>query len=253
MSSPSRCTTSSDPLDIVDGTTPELIIQPGDTLVGVGSVNIMTVVQSQGTNAPGDGPGTIVVNAPVVDLAGASYTVQIDGPINSCNINCTNGSGCGGMYSSTVVLGAGNTYTAAGTLAPAFTGMTGGTPAPTNTYIPPVTSSFVIVQAQGGVLGSFSGLTQPAAGVPGVSGGLPAGTRLDALYYNTGTLPASYNSATLPTGTASQYAQNPNAIALWVTPASYTNLFPFWNTALNQNQFQVGTARSTRFCAVRPA
>ncbi|MGA8613462.1 MAG: autotransporter domain-containing protein, partial [Xanthobacteraceae bacterium] len=210
------------PLDVVSTATgAELIILPGDSLVGVGSVNVPTVIQGGGTNAPGDGPGTIVSTASVTDLAGATYTVQIDGPLNSFT-NCSNPVGCAGQYSSTVVTGAGNTYTAAGTLAPQLTGI--GAPA-NNTYIPPVTASFVIVQAAGGVLGSFSSITQPAQGVPGVSGGLAAGTRFDALYG------PSTPSALL----------NENAITLYVTPANYQNL-SYWGVSLNENQSQVAGA-----------
>ena len=228
-------------LDIVNSATPELIILPGDQLVGVGSVNIATVVQGGGSSAPGDGPGTIVATASVADLPSSTYTVQIDGPINSA-ANCPNPpniNGCAGQYSSTVVTGVGNTYTAAGTLAPQLTGI--GAPA-NNTYIPPVTTSFIIVQAQGGVLGSFSSITQPAAGTSS-SGGLAPGTRLDTLYYNTGSsTPVASDSASSPNGkTASQYAENPNAIALWVTPASYTNLSSFGVT-LSQNETNVGSA-----------
>lgn len=225
-------------LDISNGTTPELIILPGDQLVGIGSVNIATVVQGGGST-PGDGAGTIFITAPVVNLASSTYTVQIDGFVNSA-ANCSNPSGCAGQYSSTIVTGTANTYTAAGTLVAQLTGI--GAPA-NNTYIPPVTTSFIIVQAEGGVLGSFSSLTQPALGVPGISGGLAAGTRLDALYYNTGSTTAiGSNSASSPNGrTASQYADNPNAIALWVTPASYTNLSSFGVT-LSQNETNVGSA-----------
>ena len=202
------------PLDIVNSQpTPELIILPGDTLVGVGSVSIATVVQGGGANSPGDGPGTIVVNAPVTDLAGATYTVAIDGPLSS--VSCVNPLGCAGTYSSTVVTGAGNTYTAAGTLAPMLRGISA--PA-NNNYTPPVTTSFVIVQAAGGVLGSFSGLTQPATG-------LTAGTRFDALYGPNATTPFV----------------NSDAITLYVTPADYTNLSSF-GVSLTGNQSQVGAA-----------
>jgi fibronectin-binding autotransporter adhesin len=219
------------PLDIVNGPTEELIILPGDSLVGVGSVNIATVVEGGGTNAPGDGPGTIVATAPVTDLSGATYNVDIDGAAPSTG--CVNPSGCAGEYSSTIVSGAGNTYTAAGTLAPILTAIT---PPANNTYIPPVTTSFVIVEAQGGVLGSFSALTQPALGVSGVSGGLAAGTRLDVLYWPSPTTPFS-NSSTWPLATTA----TTGAITLYVTPANYQNL-SYWNVSLSENQNQVGYA-----------
>ena len=219
------------PLDVVDGATPELIILPGDTLEGVGSVNLPVVIQGGGANAPGDGAGTLVFTAPVTDLAGSTYTIAIDGPLASAS-NCPNPpntNGCAGQYSSTVVTGAGNTYTAAGTIAPMLTGITA--PA-NNTYIPPAGTGFTVVYAPAGVLGSFSALTQPAAGVVGISGGLAPGTRFDALYFNAA---SALNLGAVP------YASNPTAINLWVTPANYQNL-SYWNVALNANQSQVAGA-----------
>ena len=215
------------PLDVVNGATPELIILPGDSLVGVGSVNATVVVQGGGAKAPGDGPGTIFVNAAVVNLPGSSYTVEIDGPISSAT-NCTNPVGCAGQYSSVVVTG-GNTYTANGTIVPILRGI--GAPA-NNNYTAPVSSMYTAVQASGGVLGSFASLTQPAVGA-----GLVQGTRFDALYANA--------DASTTTTSAIAYAQNasgnPTAVNLWVTPASYQNLTP-WNTSLTQNQNQVAFA-----------
>jgi hypothetical protein len=202
----------SGPLDLINGVPPELIIQPGESLEGVGTVNVAVVVEGGGNNQPGDGPGTIVVSAPVTDLAGSTYTVAIDGPLSS--VGCGNPAGCAGTYSSTIVVGAGNTYTAAGTLAPILRGIA---PPANNNYTPPVTTSFVIVQAQGGVLGSFSGLTQPT--------GLAAGTRLDALYGSNATVPFV----------------NSDAITLYVTPADYSNLSSF-GVSLSGNQSQVGSA-----------
>ena len=128
------------PLDVVNGATPELIILPGDSLVGVGSVNATVVVQGGGAKAPGDGPGTIFVNAAVVNLPGSSYTVEIDGPISSAT-NCTNPVGCAGQYSSVVVTG-GNTYTANGTIVPILRGI--GAPA-NNNYTAPVGSMYTAV------------------------------------------------------------------------------------------------------------
>ncbi|MGC1777434.1 MAG: autotransporter domain-containing protein, partial [Xanthobacteraceae bacterium] len=201
------------PLDLVNGTPPELIITPGESLEGVGTVNVAVIVEGGGNNAPGDGPGTIVVSAPVTDLSGATYTVAVDGPTSS--VGCPNPAGCAGAYSSTIVAGAGNTYTAAGTLAPVLRGI--AAPA-NNNYTPPVTANFVIVQAQGGVLGSFSGITQPATG-------LAPGTRFDALYGPNGATPFV----------------NSDSITLYVTPADYTNLSSF-GVNLSTNQYQVAGA-----------
>jgi fibronectin-binding autotransporter adhesin len=216
------------PLDVINGATPELIIQPGEQLAGVGSVNAQVIVQSGGSKAPGDGPGTIFANAGVINLPGSTYTVEIDGPLNSAT-NCTNPIGCAGQYSSVVVLG-GNTYTANGVIMPILRGIA---PPANNNYTAPVGSSYTAVYAQGGVLGSFTSLTQPAAGA-----GLAKGTRFDALYFN-------INAAASMTSSALTYAQNsagnPTAVNLWVTPSSYQKLQP-WNVSLAQNQNQVAYA-----------
>ncbi|MDR3468293.1 MAG: autotransporter domain-containing protein [Xanthobacteraceae bacterium] len=211
------------PLDVINGATPELIILPGDSLVGVGSVNVMTVVQGGGANAPGDGPGTIIHNFSVVDLPNATFNVDIDGPTPSTG--CTNGAGCAGQYSSVIVTG-GNTYTANGAIAPNLRNI--GAPA-NNNYTPPATTNFTVVTAMGGVLGSFSSLAQPTAG-------LAFGTRFDALYVNALGITSS-NAITY----SQNAAGNPNTVELWVTPASYQNLSAF-NTSLNRNQSQVAYA-----------
>ena len=49
---------------------------------------------------------------------------------------------------------------------PVLRGITG---AATNTYTPALGTSFVVVQADGGVTGSFASLTQPTSGCPGRS------------------------------------------------------------------------------------
>ena len=148
------------------------------TLRGTGSIAAATTVA--GTLAPGDaGPGTLTFTAPVTMLEGSTSAFYIDGT----------GTGTGaGSYSRVVVNGAGNTFTAAGALTPILRGI----PAPaTNTYTPPLGQQFQIVSAAGGVLGSYTSLTQPA--------GLAAGTRFDAIY-------------------------SPTALTLVVTPVSYGNL-----------------------------
>jgi autotransporter-associated beta strand protein len=216
------------PLDVINGATPELIIQQGEALAGVGSVNATVIVQSGGAKAPGDGPGTIFVNSNVINMAGSTYTVEIDGPLNSAT-NCSTFNGCAGQYSSIVVTG-GSNYTANGVIVPILRGI--DAPA-NNNYTAPVGSFYTAVQASGGVLGSFTSLTQPAAGA-----GLAQGTRFDALYFNIG-------AATSMTTSALTYSQNaagnPTAVNLWVTPASYQNLKP-WNISLTQNQNQVAYA-----------
>ncbi len=169
-----------------------LTVGSGSTLAGVGTVTANQVTIG-GNLTPGNSPGTLTFPEPLTLTSAATYTVNIDGT----------GTGTGaGNYSRVLVTGAGNTFTAAGVLAPILRGITGSA---TNTYTPPLATSFDVVNATGGVLGSFASLTQP-------SSGLPAGARFDALY-------------------------TANDITLWVTPASYQNLTPF-GVALSSNQTQ---------------
>ncbi len=138
-----------------------------------------TTVQSGGTLAPGNSPGTLTFAAPVVMAPGSTLSLDIDGT----------GTGAGaGNYSRVVVTGAGNGFTAGGTLQPVLRGITG---AATNAFTPSIGQQFAVVSAEGGVQGSFAGLAQPT--------GLAAGTRFDALY-------------------------GPSSVSLVVTPASYGNL-----------------------------
>ena len=166
-----------------------LVVEAGSSFTGVGTVTDRSSIA--GTLAPGDSPGTIVFTAPLTLTDSATYSINIDGT----------GTGAGaGNYSRVLVQGAGNSFTAAGLLSPVLRGITGSA---TNTYTPAVGQSFVVAQAEGGVLGSFSSLQQPASG-------LLNGTRMDALYTS-------------------------NALTMYVTPTSYTNLRPF-NVNLTPNQ-----------------
>jgi outer membrane autotransporter protein len=110
------------------------------------------------------------------------------------------------------VTGAGNSFTADGTLQPLLRGIT---PPVSNSFTPSLGQQFNVIAAEGGVLGGFAGLTQPA--------GLAQGTRFDALYA-------------------------PSTVNLVVTPASYGNL---GQAGLLQtgNQSSVGRALD----AARPA
>jgi autotransporter-associated beta strand protein len=173
---------------------PSLTVSPGATLRGTGTIGAPTTVA--GTLAAGNSPGTLHFTAPVTLLPGAVSQFDIDGP----------GTGTGaGNYSRVLVSGAGNSFTAAGTLAPLLRGITGSA---TNSYTPPLGQVFQVVAAQGGVQGVYAGLTQPA--------GLGAGTRMDVLY-------------------------GPTTIALAVTPQAYGALAQagLMETA---NQSAVGSA-----------
>jgi len=155
-----------------------LAVASGGTLGGTGTIAAPTAIA--GTLAPGNSPGTITFLAPVTQLPGSKLAIDIDGT----------GTGNGpGNYDRVLVQGAGNGFTAAGTLEPSLRGITGDA---TNSYTPPIGQAFTIVQAQGGVTGSFDALTQPGSG-------MAPGSRFDVLYGNT-------------------------AVTLVVTPASYGNL-----------------------------
>jgi outer membrane autotransporter protein len=162
-----------------------------------------------------------------VNLPGSTYTVEIDGPLWSAT-NCTNPVGCAGQYSSVVVTN-GGTYTANGTIMPILRGID---PPANNNFTAPVGSTYTAVLAPGGVLGSFTSLTQPAVGA-----GLAKGTRFDALYFNADASPTTTSALTY----AQNAAGNPTAVNLWVTPSSYQDLSP-WNVALTRNQSQVALA-----------
>jgi autotransporter-associated beta strand protein len=137
-----------------------LTVADGATLRGTGTIHTPTRVA--GRLAAGNSPGTLHFTAPVTLLPTAVTQFDIDGT----------GTGTGaGNYSRVLVRGAGNTYTAAGTLVPLLRGITGSA---TNTYTPPLGQVFQVVTAEGGVRGGYAGLIQPA--------GLAAGTRIDALY-----------------------------------------------------------------------
>lgn len=136
-------------------------VLPGGVLRGSGIVNAPTFVS--GTLYPGNSPGTLTFNAPVTMQPGSTLALDIDGT----------GTGNGaGNYGRVVVQGAGNGFAAAGTIQPVLRGITGSA---TNSFTPSLGQSFNVVQAQGGVTGSFSGIAQPGAG-------LPAGTRFETVY-----------------------------------------------------------------------
>ncbi len=138
------------------------VVASGGTLKGYGSV-ANVAVNDGGTLAPGNSPGTLLAYGNVVQKAGSTLEIEIDGA------GTANGAG---NYDRIVVLGAANTYTAGGTLVPILRGIT--VPA-TNTFTPALGQGFKFVSAEGGIAGSYATFTQPAAG-------LMSGTRMDLVY-----------------------------------------------------------------------
>ena len=135
----------------------------GGTLAGLGAIRGSLSVGAGSVLSPGNSPGVLTVSGPVTLGAGSRFEVDVDGP---------GGGGGAGGYDRLLVTGAGNGFTAGGSLAPKLRGITG--PA-NNSFTPALGDRFRIVEAEGGVSGSFSDLTQPVAG-------LPAGTRFDVVY-----------------------------------------------------------------------
>ena len=157
---------------------PSLAVNSNGILSGTGLIAAPTRVAgilSPGNNAP----GTLLFDTPVTMLSGSTLNVDLGGT------GIRNGAG---NYSRVLLYGSQSSFTAAGTLAPVLTSSGGSISA---NFVPAIGQTFGIVQAEGGVLGSFSALTQPD--------GLAPGTRLDALY-------------------------GPDAIALVVTPADFSDL-----------------------------
>jgi hypothetical protein len=129
-------------------------VQINGTFGGVGFVGAAVTVSGGGRLAVGTTPGQLTVNAPVTLLAGSSMSFDIDGP--------TAGNGAG-HYSQLLITGVGNNLIGNGILVPVLRGITGSA---NNTFTPAIGQQFQIVTAQVGILGSFSGLTQPATGLP---------------------------------------------------------------------------------------
>ncbi|WP_342315470.1 autotransporter domain-containing protein [Lysobacter sp. FW306-1B-D06B] len=152
-----------------------------------GSGRVEGAMDVRGVLSPGNSPGTLVVTGNVLQHAGSTFVADVDGR--------TAGNGAG-HFDTLWLVGANSVYTAAGTLEPRLRGITG---AATNAFTPNVGDTFAIVQAQGGVDGSYTGLVQPLSG-------LPANARFDVRY-------------------------EANSVVLAVTPNSYAAAMSTGNTA----------------------
>ncbi|MGU3658478.1 S8 family serine peptidase [Methylobacterium fujisawaense] len=157
--------------------TSPVTVAANGTLRGIGTVAAPVTVA--GALRPGNSPGTLTVLGPVAFNPGSSLGLDIDGP----------GTGTGaGSYARLLALGPTGTVSASGTLVPELRGITGNAG---NSFTPALGQRFGVLTAQAGLSGSFTGLAQPAAG-------LPAGTRFDALYAATGldlvVTPAAYGN-----------------------------------------------------------
>ena len=154
----------------VNGTlaTGGLTVANGAVLSGSGTITVadngILAVSSGATLAPGNSPGTLMVNGSVTLASGSTMAVDIDGASWSAG-------GGAGSYDRLVVNG---TVTLGGTIVPTLRGITG---AATNSYTPALGSRYTVVSATA-VKGRFDTVVQPASG-------LAANTRFDALYTDT--------------------------------------------------------------------
>ncbi|SEJ53251.1 autotransporter-associated beta strand repeat-containing protein [Frateuria terrea] len=163
---------------------------PG-TLRGVGIID--GALNVEGTLAPGNSPGTLSVTGAVTMHQGSALEVDIDG----------HGTGTGkGNYSRLLV---GGSFTAAGALVPTLRGITGNA---YNAFTPELGDVYTVVEATGGVKGTFDALQQPTAG-------LADNTRFQVFYVGG------------------------HAVELFVTPASYATLL---EGHANGNAVRVGGA-----------
>ncbi len=180
------------------------------TLRGTGRVAGATTIA--GTLRPGNSPGTLTFTGPVTQQTGSSLVLEIDGA----------GTGNGaGNYSRVIVTGTGNAYTIGSgvTLTPVLRGLTyaAGETAGTNSYNLTLGQRLTgVIQAEGGVTGTFATITQPVAG-------LPTGGRIVALY-------------------------SANSVDLYVGAASYAGL-----AGLTGNQRAVGAAVDALEASRNPA
>jgi len=133
-------------------------VREGSTLLGSGSLLGALVVE--GRLNPGNSAGLFTVAGPVLFAPGSIAAFDIDGT----------GIGNGpGNYSRLV--SASTVTIQGGSLVPILRGITGEA---TNTFTPALGQRFQVISAQGQIVGSFSGLQQPA--------GLPNGYAFDTLY-----------------------------------------------------------------------
>ncbi|MCP4564806.1 MAG: S8 family serine peptidase [Bosea sp.] len=118
---------------------------------------------SAGTVMPGNSPGTMFVWGPVNFTGTNRFVLDIDGT------GVSNGAG---NYSRLVAQTAAGHVAVNGRIVPVLRDIIGSA---SNGFVPSIGTSFHVLVAEGGMTGSFSGLDQPASG-------LPANARFDALY-----------------------------------------------------------------------
>ncbi len=175
----------------VDGrlTTSSLTVLPGAVLAGGGVLE--TSVINAGTLAPGRSPGILTVTGSLMNSGtAAGLRVELDGTT----------AGAGDGHHDQVKVG--GRFTAGGSVIPVIRGFAEAAATP---FTPVIGQHFTILQAAGGVSGSFQSVTQPTAD-------LPANARFDLTYGS-------------------------DAVTLWVTPDLYAAV-----PGLTGSQKQVASA-----------
>jgi subtilase-type serine protease len=173
----------------------------GSTVINNGIIDGRIAITPPSGDARFENSGWLGISAPgagIVHVIGGRFVQTSTGTLV---LRIAPGSNDALQVSGAAILG--------GTLAPQLTG------SGTSGIALPIGQQYRLITAQGGIGGSFTGLTQPAA--------LPSGTRFDALYA-------------------------PTTLDLVVTPSSYGNL-AFAGLPESANQSAVGNALD----AARPA
>lgn len=178
----------------VSGTSPlgtgSVFVAAGGTLMGTGTIRGPLTVA--GTLKPGHSPGLLSVNGSVTMNSGSTFQQDIAGTVQA---SATSPAGATGFYSLLNVTGGQFVVQPNATLAPRLLNLftTGESGFGSTPYTPVLGDSFRMVTADGGIVGRFSTLTQPA--------GLAAGTQF-VQFYNVGgsrsldlaVIPASYTT-----------------------------------------------------------
>ena len=203
----------------LNGNSSTLDIQSGATLSGTGTVTPNIKIDNGGYLRPGNSPGYINASGDVsmgtlnsgIIVGGPSLVIDIDGtkaadgtPRGEYSYVSATGTFTIGDGAVITPLLYNSSYSSSST-----SGYFGCLVAENcANFTPSIGQKFTIVQATGGIIGSFTSLTQPS--------GMATGTRMDALYTTT-------------------------TITLYVTPETYANLSD-QGVNLTSNQSAVGTA-----------
>lgn len=176
-------------------------VEPNAVLGGSGKIIGDVVVGSSGVVSPGNSPGQLVVAGALTMADSSVLALDIDGAAAGVGA---------GRYDTLVLTGAGGVFTAGGTIAPILRGITGDA---SNTYTPNIGDAFQVVSAEGGVTGSFTGVTQPATG-------LAANSRFDVIYMPKAVVLAVTAKSYAAMDLGSVNAQAAGAVADAVRPAA---------------------------------